>query len=236
MTARARNEAWNMTPAAIRFAAALLVLCAHGPVRAEEEFEHAAVRLEQNITDKDVEVVFEASSEKAGMSRLKIVAPGGRTVVDYRSPDSRLGIRHFKLESPELRNDGRVQKDFPEGEYTFTGVTVTGITLRGSATLSHKLPQAPAIIRPRPDAKGLPVNAMQIRWDVGADVVGIMVEIEQEETNQKLSSILPGRATSFTVPDGFLRPGAAYKLAIGSMSREGNQSFFETEFTTGAKK
>lgn len=219
---------------AIALTGAIVLLSS--PVRADEEFEHTAVRFEQNITDKDVEVVFEATSESAGMSTLKIVAPNGRTVVDFRSPGSRLGIRHFKLESPELKNDGRLQKDFPEGEYTFTGVTVTGVKLRGSAMLSHKLPKAPAIMRPRPEAKGLPVNGLQIRWDAGKDLGGVVVEIEQEKTNRKISATLPGTATTFTVPDGFLLPDTEYKLAIGSVSREGNMSFFETEFTTGGKK
>ena len=236
MTARARSEAWSMTRAAIHLAAALLVLCAHGPVRAEEEFEHTAVRLEQNVSDKDVEVVFEATSDKAGMRALSIVAPDGRTVVRHRSPDSRLGIRHFTFESPELRNDGRVQKDFPEGEYTFTGITVTGDMLRGSATLSHKLPQAPTVMQPRPEAKGLPVDGLQIRWNAMKDLAGVIVVVEHEPTNQKFSVTLPGTATAFTVPSGFLRPGMEYKLAIGSMSREGNLSFVETDFTTGARK
>jgi hypothetical protein len=223
-----------MKRVAIALAGATLLLSSQ--VRADEEFEHTAVRFEQNITDKDVEVVFEATSESAGMSALKIVAPNGRTVVDYRSPGSRLGIRHFKLESPELKNDGRLQKDFPEGEYTFTGVTVTGITLRGSAVLSHKLPKAPAIVRPRPEAKDVPVNGLQIRWDAAKDLAGVVVEIEQEKTNRKISATLPGSATTFTVPDGFLLPGTEYKLAIGAVSREGNISLYETEFTTGGKK
>lgn len=225
-----------MKRAAIPLVTAIVLLSAHGLVRAEDKFERTAVILEQNITDKDVEVVFQATSDKAGMRTLKIVAPDGRTVVRYRSPDSRLGIKHFALESPELRNDGRVQKDFPEGEYTFTGVTVTGGMLRGSATLSHKLPKAPAIIRPRPEAKGLPVDGLQIVWDVPEGLAGVVVVIEQEKTNRKVSVTLPGTATTFTVPNGFLLPGTEYQLAIGSMSREGNLSFFETEFTTGAKK
>jgi len=236
MSAPARGEARPMPRAAILLAAALLLLCAHGLVRAEEEFERTAIRLEQNVSDKDVEVVLEATSDKAGMRALSVVAPDGRTIVRFRSPDSQLGIRHFTYESPELRNDGRLQKDFPEGEYTITGITVTGDTLRGSATLSHKLPTAPTLVQPRPDAKGLPVDGVQIRWNAMKDLAGVVVVVEHEKTNRKISVTLPGTATAFTVPSGFLAHGTEYKLAIGSMSREGNQSFIETEFTTGAKK
>lgn len=225
-----------MKRVAVSIAAATLLLSSHGPVRAEDEFERTAVRLEQNVTDKDVEVVFEVTSEKAGMRTLKIVAPDGRTIVDHRSADSRLGFRHFTLESPELKNDGRLQKDFPEGEYTFTAVTVTGDMLRGSATLSHKLPKAPAFVHPRPDAKGLPVEGLKIKWDVAKDLAGVVVVVEHEKSGRKISMTLPGSATEFTVPSGFLRHLTEYKLAIGSMSREGNLSFVETDVVTEARK
>lgn len=222
---------------AMTFAGAMLLLAVPGPAPAsDEEFEHTAVRFEQNISDKDVEVVLEATSENAGLATLKIVAPNGRTVVDFRSPDSRLGIRHFKLESAEVKNDGRLQKDFPEGEYTFTGVTVTGVKLRGSAVLSHKLPKAPAIVRPRPEAKDVSINGLQIRWDGAKNLAGVVVIVEQEETKRMISATLPGTATTFTVPSGFLLPDTEYKLAIGSVSSDGNISYFETEFTTGGKK
>jgi hypothetical protein len=35
------------------------------------------------------------------------------------------------------------------------------------------------------------------------------------------------------MPDGFLLPSTDYKLAIGTVSVEGNVSFAETTFTTG---
>jgi hypothetical protein len=221
---------------ALTVAIASFLMTTIGLARAEDDFEQVTVRFEQNIADRDVEVVFEATSDAAGLSALKIVAPDGRTVVDYRSPGSTLGIKHFKLESPELKNTGSVKKDFPEGEYTFTGVTVTGVTLRGSAMLSHQLPEAPAIVRPRPEGKGVPTQGLQIRWDVSTKPAGVVIDIEQEKTGRKLSAALPGTATTFNVPDGFLSPGTEYKLAIGSVSREGNMSVLEIDFTTGGKQ
>ena len=43
---------------------------------------------------------------------------------------------------------------------------------------------------------------------------------------------LPGSTARLAVPDGFLVPGTEYKLAIGSVTMEGNASFIETSFTT----
>ena len=104
----------------------LLALGAPGFAQADEKFEQIAVRLEQNATDEDVEVVLEATSGDFGLATLRVAAPDGRTVIDFKAPDSKLGIRRLVLESPEPTNDGRLQKDFPAGAYTFTGSTVKG--------------------------------------------------------------------------------------------------------------
>ena len=59
-----------------------------------------------------------------------------------------------------------------------------------------------------------------------------IVEIEQDELETKVEAVLPGSSTTFAVPDGFLRPGTEYELAIGTVGDEGNISFVETKFTT----
>ena len=203
---------------------------------AEEKFEKAVVYFEQNATDKDAEVMFEAIGSGAGLAALKVVAPDGRTVIDFKAPDTKLGLQHITLESPEPKNDGSIQADFPEGEYTFTGSTVTGVKLLSKAMLSHKLPDVASVVSPRADAKGVPVKGQRIKWTVPKNLAACVVVIEQEETALNITAKLPGNATSFTVPDGFLRPGTEYKLAVGTVSREGNTSLVETNFTTGGKQ
>ncbi len=62
----------------------------------------ASVHFEQNATDADMEVVFEVKAEDDGLAELFIVSPDGRTVVDFKAPESStLGIRQFRFESPE---------------------------------------------------------------------------------------------------------------------------------------
>jgi hypothetical protein len=216
--------------------AGFLLLCSHGLAHAAEEFEHVAIRLEQNVTDRDAEVVIEATAGDVGLTTLKVVAPDGRTLVDFKAPDSKLGIRHFTLESPEPANDGRVQADFPKGEYSFSGSTVTGVELHGKATLSHTLPEAASFVRPRPDEEDLPVNGMKVEWKPVKTLAAWILTIEQEDTGRELTAKLPGNMTQFTVPDGFLIPDKEHKVAIGTLSQEGNSSFVETEFTTAGKK
>ena len=214
-----------------------LLLVSHGFAQAEEKFEKVEVRFEQNATDKDAEMLFEATSAGAGLATLKVLAPGGRTVIDFAAPDSKLGIRHITLESPEPKDPASVQADFPEGEYTFMGSTVTGAKLTGKATLSHKLPNTPSLVRPRPDEKGVPLKGLQIKWNSSAkNLAACVIAIEQEESGQKIQATLPASATTFAVPDGFLLPKTEYKLAIGTVSPQGGTSLIETSFTTEGKK
>ncbi len=216
-------------------AAATLFLVFHGLVLADE-FEQTTVRFEQNTTDQDVEVVFEATGGDVGLATIKVVGPDGRTVIHFKAPNSKLGFRHFSFESPEPENDGSVQADFPEGEYTFTGTTVNGVRLHGNAKLSHKLPAPASVIRPDPDEEDLPTKGLEISWKPVKNLDAYIVVIEQKESALGVTASLPATVTTFAVPSGFLAPGTEYKLAIGTVTRNGNTSFSETTFTTAGKK
>ena len=96
----------------------------------------ASVRFEQNATDGDVEVVFEAKGGDAGLAHFKVVSPDGRTVIDFNAPDSStLGIRQFRMESPEPKDVEALKTAYPEGKYLFSGTTLSGMTLAGEFTL-----------------------------------------------------------------------------------------------------
>jgi len=213
----------------------LLLLLFPAAVLAQERFERTAVYLERNTADEDAEIRFEVTGGDEGLATLSVTAPDGRVVVDFRAPDSRLGIRHVTLESPEPKDDGRLRADFPSGVYRFAGTTVGGTRLEGAATLSHAFPATTSFVHPRAGQRDVPVADMRISWSPVADAAAYVVVIEQELTAQEIRVQLPGTATAFAIPDGFLAAGTAYKLSIGSVSREGNRSFVETDFrTTGA--
>ena len=106
-----------------------------GAAAAEAQFEKALIYLERNVAYDDIEVRIVATSDDTGFTALRVIAPDGRTVIDFRSPGSKLGIRHLDLESPELRDKASVMADFPEGTYRFEGTLIDGATLRAEATL-----------------------------------------------------------------------------------------------------
>jgi hypothetical protein len=216
--------------------ASILLLNATGMALANGRFEHLAVYLEQTIEDEDCEIAFEAISGTGGLTALKVLAPNGRVVIDFKAPDSRLGMRQIVLESPEPKNDGRLQAEFPPGAYHFTGTLPTGANIEGEATLSHAFPGTARALQPRADQHDVPIGNMQIKWKPVSNASAYVLTVEHEKTGQELRATLAGNATTFTIPEGFLAPGLQYKLAISTVGKDGNRTVSEIAFTTAAKK
>ena len=200
-------------------------------------FAVASVHFEQNATDGDVEVVFQVKGGDRGLVKLTVVSPDGRTVIDFTAPDaSTLGIRQFHFESPEPRDVASLKSAYPEGVYTFAGATAAGDRLQGESTLSHKLPATASLVRPGTDARDVGVKGLRITWAPVKNLAAYIIEIEQDELDVNVTATLPGTATTFAVPDGFLLPGTQYELAIGAVTHNGNISFVETSFTTAGRR
>ncbi len=217
-------------------ASTVLLLTVHDAARADGRFEKVGVYLEQTVEDEDFEVRFEAIAGDEGLAALKVVAPDGRTVIDFTAPDSKLGMRQVTLETPEPKNNGTLQADFPAGSYRFTGRTVAGVTLQGEAKLSHRLPEASSFVHPRPDEKNVPVTGLQLRWSPVKNLAVWLLVIEHEASGSEFKVNLPATTTAFAVPDGFLAAATKYKLAIGAVAKDGNTTFIETAFTTAPHK
>ena len=198
-------------------------------------FESASIRFEQNATDGDFEVVLEVTGADEGLTRLKVVSPAGDMLVDFTSHgDESMGMRKFVMESPEPDDMESMEKGFPEGAYQFTGIDTEDNGFKGEATLSHQLPAPASFQYPEAEAEDVPIEGMVVKWSPVEGISAYMVEVEAEEEgmNDSITATLPGSAQSFAVPDGFLQPGAEYKVAIGTVSEGGNRSFVETSFST----
>jgi hypothetical protein len=209
------------------------IACSVASAAAEEgRFEKLSVYLERNVQDRDAEIRFEASGAKQGLTALKVLAPGERTVMDVRTPDSKLGIRKLTTESPEPADDRVVKADFPAGTYRFEGKTANGTSLRGETRLSHVFPEPAAFEYPRPGQKDVPATELTLRWSPPAGIESCVVVIEQDGSPYEIRALLPGSTKAFTIPAGFLRAGQAYTFAIGTVAKDGNRSFIEARFAT----
>jgi hypothetical protein len=201
-----------------------------------EKFDLASARFEQNATDGDVEAVFDATGGDDGFAKLTIVAPDGRTIVDFSSPDhGGTGMRQFRFESPEPKDAAALKKAFPEGEYVFTGSTASGTQFKDKATLSHKLPPTTSFIYPKADAHNVPARNLKISWAPVKGVAGYTVELDPSKTSAHLELKLPASVTSLVVPEGILVSGAECQLGVGTVSKDGNISVVETTFKTAGR-
>jgi hypothetical protein len=199
-------------------------------------FGVASIRFEQNATDGDAEVVVEVKGGEDGLSKLTVLAPNGRTVLSFAAPDATtLGMRQFLFESPEPKDIKSLKSAYPEGVYVFDGTTAHGARLHSSAALSHKLPAPVSFLQPKGGAENVPVRNLVVTWTPVNGLAGYLVYLEQSDVNETITVRLPATATNFAVPAGFLRPGTAYQLGIGTVADQGNVSFVETTITTAHK-
>lgn len=199
-------------------------------------FAVASVHFEQNVTDGDMEVVFQIKGRDDGLAKLTVTAPDGRTVVDFTAPDaSTLGIRQFRFETPEPGDVAQLKRAYPEGVYTFAGTTAVGAQLRGESRLTHALPAPASLLRPVAGAREVGAADLVVTWTPVTSGAAYIIYIEQPELNVSLTARLPASVTRFAVPAGVLVPGRDYQLGIGTVTAQGNSSFVETTFTTAGK-
>jgi hypothetical protein len=202
-----------------------------------KSFANANIRFEQNVTDGDVEVVFDIKGGDEGLYNLSIVSPDGRTVFQFTAPDNTtLGIRQFHLESPEPKDVESIKTAYPEGIYKFIGLDAEGTKYDGEAILNHKLPETVSILKPGTGILNADISNLEISWTAVADVKAYILEIDQDELGIKITAELPSTINNFIVPEGILQANLEYTLSIGAIAKNDNRSFVETTFTTSGEE
>lgn len=199
--------------------------------RAAEPMERASIMLERNATDDDMEIRLQLSGNSDGLATLKVTAPDGRVVLDLNAAQSKMGMRHLILETPEPARGTGVLAAFPAGVYRISGTNPAGVAVASTMTLSHALPAASTITEPKADQRDVPATGVVLRWTRVPEIAQVQVVLEHERSGTELRAQLPASVTSLAVPDGFLVAGRTYKVAVGTISRDGNRTFVETEFT-----
>ena len=102
------------------------------------------------------------------------------------------------------------QAKFPVGEYTFSGTTVEGEAIEGSAELSHELPAPPDIRRPREGTRIKKIKVIRWKDTSEADdpeIIGYEVVAEAVIDGETFVNTvaLPGNARRFTISPEFLK-------------------------------
>jgi hypothetical protein len=208
-------------------------------------FADARLKIEYNATDGDAGLQVFVDAEP--WRQIIITNPSGRDVVDVEAEDviRNYGLTELFSESSEPPFDEfpfeEFKRLFPEGRYTFTGLTVEGQRLRSTFQFSHTVPDAPEIRSPRDGAvvgrRNLVVQWAPVTTPAGVDVVAYQVLVVADtpfvgNPTRVLDVMLPASVNRLPVPAEFLVPGT-YKTEVLAIDRTGNQTLTEVAFTIG---
>jgi hypothetical protein len=195
------------------------------------DFSELRMTLEQNATDGDTEVVLFAQGGDVGLDRLEITAPNGRRVAKFDGDGRGIGIREFLLESAEPSDLDAVLGSFPEGEYSFTGKTVTGDCLEGNASLSHQIAPPTNLLTPE-EEQVVGINQLVLSWEAVNGAERYVVELNNEDTGSEMTFEVFHPTTSVAIPAHFLQPDSEYQFGVGTKTANGNVTFVELTFFT----
>ena len=203
-------------------------------------FTDARIRIELNATDSDsgLHVLLDAE----GWKFVNIFDPEGRHIFHVAGGGKvrKTGLTELFFESAEPGFEelplDEFLKRFPEGEYKFTGETITGKKLLSKATLTHALPDGPVLVSPAEGAAVDPANTV-LQWQPVPDPAGsrivryeVLVVEDGSVPKRVLSATVPGTVTSMVVPPTFLVRGTSYKWEILAIEEGGNQTLSERSF------
>ena len=226
------------------------------------EIATAKLYIEHNATDEDTGV--HGSFDDHGWASLCVYDPNGKQVLAVNPQEQLkdLTMAGIFFESREPPNDeyniANLIADFPEGEYTISGVTYDGQQLVGAAIFSHAIPAAPEITYPPlakdeelaedDDTYEVSTQALTVSWNLVTatingdpiDITGYEVIITKEVDDDPhgfsrpmFDVHVPANRTTLDVSAAFLQPGTVYELEVLALEKSGNQTisvgFFKTD-------
>jgi hypothetical protein len=211
------------------------------PAAWAKKLDEAEFFIEINSTDGDAGI--QVFLDGVGWKKMKIFDPDGNKIVDVRNKDSvrMQGITEFFFESAEPSFDVQTLEElmalFPEGRYTFAGVTADGEPLTGKTKLTHDFPEGPMLIVPVDGEDVDPDDALFMWAPVadppGSEIVSYEVVIECDEPEFTKTTLLVGPdVTSVTAPPEFLDQEDLDECKWEVLAKEdsGNQTISEAEF------
>ncbi len=202
------------------------------------EFSRARIYIEYNAIPDDLG--FHVTLDGEDWSSLKIVNPNGKTIFDVAGKGAfkDLGMTELFFEGAEPALADFPLEDllalFPEGTYTFMGVTVDGERLVSTSTLSHAVPARP------PSSASVDGDTVVISWSAVATVpdsrfpVRPIVITGYQVLADSFQVTLPASARQVTLPVEFvqsLAPGV-HPFEVLAIDASGNQTITEGTYVT----
>ena len=194
-------------------------------------FADLRLTLEFNSTDNDLGVQLNLDAQD--WERVTAFDPGHQQILDIAGQGrlKQLGLTELFFETAEP-TPAEVLALFPQGNYRFTGKTVDGDVLAGSARLSHALPAAPVFISPT-NGQIVDRNNLVIRWQPISGLARFQLIVENDESGETLIVDLLPSVTSLPIPAAFLRANTPHKAEVLAIGKNGNKTLTEITFMTG---
>jgi hypothetical protein len=193
------------------------------------KFDEASVQFVANRTDNDGQLFWSVTYEKR-MADVAIHAPNGRLVATARFDHTGQADAHFDSPEPTV---SVLKTTYPAGRYQVTGHTTTGRRLSSTVILTYKHVRAtPVILSPTPHQVDVPTTGFVVRWDAVPGASAIHIQVESDAPPRALEIDLPGAATAFQVPDGFLQAGTEYVVDVQARHPSGNYTMSDVTLTT----
>lgn len=226
----------------VRFAAvAALALGAAEAARASPpdpiSLEEARIFFEYNQTADDLGVHVSLDGED--WRQLSIQSPSGQVIFAVKGNGGykELGMTELFFEGAEPSLSEFPLEEllglFPEGEYTFSGLTAGEEKIGGVATLTHAVPDGPDVT-----AQVGANDFVRISWTPvsgpapGFPVRPIVIAGYQVLVAEKLDVKLPASATSLTLPPELVASlgSGEQQFEVLAIEEGGNQTITESAF------
>jgi hypothetical protein len=213
-------------------------------------FSQTKIIIEVNATagDAGIQVFLDGT----GWKSLEVFDPNGQKVLNISASANgsigKQGLTELFFESAEPsfaeQSLDELFARFPEGNYTFVGITVDDGKLNGKATLKHNIPDGPVIVSPAEGAALNPNAPVVIDWQpvtqpfpgtaLPVTIVRYQVIVERVKPQplRVFSVDLPAAVTQVTVSPEFIQANAEYNVEVLAIEASGNQTISELRFKT----
>lgn len=216
----------------------------------EVQLKEAKLNIEHNATDLDTG--FQGAIDSEGWSRLDVTGPAGALALTLKGRGTleTLGVTELFFETVEPENADVPLDDMlarlPAGEYTIEGPSPDGTWAKGTAVLTHDIPNGPALVAPVEGAT-VPVADLLIDWDpvttsldgAPVEIIAYQLIVEKDEQphphmigKRGLSMYLGPTVTSMRIPAELLEPATPYLWEVLAIEQSGNQTLSSSEFST----
>lgn len=194
------------------------------------DFEDADLIAVLNVVDEDVQIFIRAATE-VGIKQLSILGPEHKVRLSSKFRDDDVGQADVAFDTTEPSLE-ELMEAYPPGDYRFSGKDVEGTRLFNLVPLSYEFADAADNLFPAEGDTGVSTTGLTVMWTVVEEPAAIRIAVENEETGESVEIDLPGDATEFTVPDGFLEAGTEYVVDVITIAENGKLTVNDALFTT----